>query len=61
MSLIILFMIKIIISNYGEFTIHQEKLQELLNWLANNGVRTQNFSVQEVNSTQYPGKSLING
>jgi len=54
-------MIRITISNVGEFTIHQEKLQELLNWLASNGVRTQNFSVQEVNSTQFPGKSLING
>lgn len=54
-------MIKIIISNIGEFSIHQEKLQELLAWLANNGVRTQNFSVQEINHPNFPGKSLING
>jgi len=54
-------MIKITISNVGEFTIHQERLQELLSWLANNGVRTQNFSVTEINTPQFPGKSLING
>ena len=54
-------MIRITISNVGEFTIHQEKLQELLAWLSTNGVRTQNFSVQEINHPNYPGKSLING
>lgn len=54
-------MIKIIISNVGEFTIHQEKLQELLNWLAKNGVRTANLAVQEVSVNNFPGKSLING
>ena len=54
-------MIRITISNVGEFTIHQEKLQELLKWLAANGVRTANLSVQEVKSNDYPGKSLING
>lgn len=54
-------MIKIIISNVGEFTIHQEKLSELLNWLTLNGVRTQNFSVTEINSSQFNGNSLING
>jgi len=53
-------MVKIIISNVGEFSVHPEKLQELLNWLSTNGVRTQNFSVQE-NSNQFQGKSLING
>lgn len=54
-------MIKIIISNVGEFTIHQEKLQELLSWLSRNGVRTQNFSVTELNTPNFPGQSLING
>jgi len=53
-------MIKIIISNVGEFSIHQEKLQELLNWLSSNGVRTQNYSVTEVHN-QFAGNSLING
>jgi hypothetical protein len=52
-------MIKVIISNVGEFTIHQEKLQELLNWLSSNGVRTQNYS--ESTSTKFNGQSLING
>ena len=52
-------MIKVIISNVGEFTIHQEKLQELLNWLAANGVRTQNYSESAVN--KFNGQSLING
>lgn len=54
-------MIKIIISNVGEFSIHQEKLSELLNWLAANGVRTQNYSVTEVSSPRFPGSNLING
>ena len=54
-------MIKIIISNVGEFTIHQEKLSELLNWLSRNGVRTQNFSVTEINTPAFNGNSLING
>ncbi len=58
---IILFMIKIIISNVGEFTIHQEKLSELLSWLSKNGVRTQNFSVTEINNPAFNGNSLING
>ena len=57
-------MIKITISNVGEFTIHQEKLQELLNWLAMNGVRTAvaNHGFSNANEqAQYPGQSLING
>lgn len=54
-------MIKIIISNVGEFQIHQERLQELLNWLSQNSVRTQNFSSVSETNTQFHGKNLING
>lgn len=49
--------------NTQEFQIPQEKLSEILNWLAQNSVRTQSShqKIQEVMDIQYPGQSLIEG
>jgi|GEM_PF-3342029 len=58
-------MTKILIQNYGEYQVPNEKINELLAWLAAaNSVRT--VSVQEQQNkdqmaARFPGKDLING
>jgi hypothetical protein len=58
-------MTKIIVSNVGEYHIPNDKVQELLVWLAKQqAVQTNslvNRSVHEVQDIKYPGQSLING
>lgn len=54
-------MITISIAGYGTYQVSSEKLQELLNWLAQNaGVRTQN-NEQTAVSARFTGLDLING
>ena len=58
-------MVKVIIQGCGEFEIANERVSELLNWLAaNRVVQTQQQSVTgvyEQQNVRYPGQQLING
>jgi hypothetical protein len=54
-------MITITIQGYGNFQIHHEKLQELLNWISlNSGIKTQTNEQVRI-PVEFRGKELING
>jgi len=54
-------MVTISITGYGTYQVSAEKLQELLNWLAqNSGVRTQSNEQMRI-PAHFQGKDLLNG
>ena len=56
-------MAKVKVEGRGEFEIDNEKIMELLTWLANNqavAIR-ENNAVREVKNNEFTGRELLNG